>query len=648
MALQSDSRGFLVGDPIDLKRMPNDISHIRDDVSAIRRAIAERGRNFSRADRALRPGTATPTGSRRLDPVQAAISEGARSAVAERIRRVSSASGTVLPGRDSSGRFANGSDGAGGSGGSGGSGLGNSVIATIGDRLARLTGVASGIEDADPSVKAMREVAEPLQRGFELFRGDKQTSWLKKIFKSLNIFHKEDTVYNKAAKKSLKAIEEGQANTVNGSSGGIGAIGGLIAGLGGKKALMMMLKKTPVLGSILGLLGIGADVAAIEGDGSLTRREKNKEIGTDVGGFGGTVAGMLAGGKAGAVLGSFLGPAGTAVGGVVGAGIGMLMGDKFGQVVGSTFGDWVTDLSEADIPGKILSAWDSAVGKFSAAWDQVKSVTGKAVDVAKEQINDANSYLNKRSGIDVKDMAGKWLERTQSNIGGMIAGAKSGFDWLGKNTTTGKISSRISGSRGSAEEAMQILMDKGWTKDDAAAIAANLNRESGFDPRARGDNGQAIGAAQWHKPRQDQFEKLYGKKLADASFEEQIAFVDWEMRNTYKKAGAAIRSASGVKSKTAAVEQFYEQSALGQRGGVQPERIADAIKYAAINVSGAPIAQVPKAPSMPPISEAPKVVEPLSSPTPPQFTINLPSQDVGQDLRDKRIAHIASGGISRL
>ncbi|WP_157205650.1 hypothetical protein, partial [Methylomonas koyamae] len=36
----------------------------------------------------------------------------------------------------------------------------------IGDRLSRLTAVTSGIDDADPAVKAAREVAEPLRRGF--------------------------------------------------------------------------------------------------------------------------------------------------------------------------------------------------------------------------------------------------------------------------------------------------------------------------------------------------------------------------------------------------------------------------------------------------------------------------------------------------
>lgn len=681
MALKSDARGFMVGEPIEIGRMPNDISRIRDDVSAIRRAIAERGRSFSGSARTnfatpergangrfvskSTPAIATPSGSRKLDPVQAAIAEGARNAVAERIRRVSSSSGLALPGRDSAGKFTSGGIN---------SGSGNSAIASIGDRLARLTGAASGIEDVDPAVKAAREIAEPMQRTFEFFRGDKQTLWLKKIFSKLNVFHKEESVYNRATKETLEKIERkpvaagAQSGLMSAISSlpvigsiaraiGITTVGGGMLGTlaKGGRGMFGLLKRVPVLGSLLAAGGAAFDIFDSENSG-LSRRDKDKAAGTSIGGW----AGSLGGVAAGALAGSILGPVGTIVGGIVGG----FLGDQAGQIIGDKFGGWVSDLREADIPAKITSAWDSAVSSmsttFNEAWAKVKDIGGMVTNVVGEQLNDFNNYIKSNTGIDIKQQGTAWLDRTKSNFNGavdytkqaaasLVDKAMQGVDWAAKNSTVGKALSKAGkgGEIGSPERAMQLLMEKGWSKEDAAAIAANLNSESRFDTGAVGDGNTAIGIAQWHPDRQKVFEAKFNKKLQDASFDEQVSFIDWELRNTHKSAGNAIRLATGLDQKTAATEQRYEISALGKRGGVQPERIADARKYATIDFSGAPIARPPKAPSMPAIAEAPKVVEPLNSPVSPEFTVNIPSQDVGQRLSDRTTAYIASGGIHK-
>lgn len=662
MALQHDSQGFLIGDKVDLDKMPSYLLDIKRDVLAIKNAAikpansqrtasapaATNQRDLSGRLTPKSPNIATPTGSRRAEAGVRALaesiglSEGKQKQAAERMRSASRKSGsTAINGRDASGRFVGGD-------GSGSGSSSNSAVSVLAAKLSRLSGIGEGLEDVDPSIRAFQEVAEPMKRGIEFFggSGDQQTSWLKKIFKSLNFFHKEDTVYNKAAKKSLKAIEEKQSYSGEQGSSGL-AIGGLLAGLGGKKALMMLLKKTPILGAILGMLGIGADVAGIEGDSSLSRRDKNKAIGSDVGGFGGTVAGMLAGGKAGAVLGSFLGPAGTAVGSVIGAGIGMLMGDQFGQIVGSTFGDWASDLIEADVPGKIVGAWNVAVEKITAIFGDIKGMASKAFDIAGEQLNDANNYVKKSTGVDVKDLGSKWIDRTKSNVSGAIDGVKAGMSWLGSNTTAGKISSRISGKRGSPEQAMQILMDRGWSKAQAAGISANLKSESDFNTTAVGDGGKAIGVAQWHPDRQQKFKDVFGKDLSSASFEEQVSFVDWELRNTERKAGDKIKSTATAKqaAAAAATEQFHERSAIGLKGGVQAERLQNATKYSQISTISSPVFKAPSMPVMPGYANTPAVIQPLGTPETPNFTVNMPAQDVGQNVSDRGIAHIISGGI---
>ncbi|OHX37842.1 hypothetical protein BJL95_04520 [Methylomonas sp. LWB] len=664
--------------------MPTDISRIRDDVSAIRQAIAGRWREHRRPtpsagparDSAGRFVSASPTKVAVAEPnatrsSAAAIAEAAgKAAIAERIKR-SSSHPVALPGRDSAGRFA--SDGGSPSNRSATA----SAIASIGDRLSRLTAAASGIDDADPAVKAAREVAEPLRRGFEFFRGDKQTPWLKKIFAKLAIFQKEESVYNRATKETLEKIERkpaiasAQSNAASWvnklpligsalSTLGKTAVGGGLLGMlakGGRGAFGM-LKRVPVLGALLAAGGAAFDIFGTENDRSLSRRDKDKAAGTSVGGWVGSLGGV----GAGALAGSMLGPVGTIVGGIVGG----FLGDQAGQIIGDKFGGLVSDLREADIPGKIAAAWDSAVSTmsttFNESWAKVKDIGGLVANVVGEQLDGLNNYVKANTGIDLKQQGAAWLDRTKANAGdawdfakkaaaSLVDTAMQGVDWMSKNTTAGKAIgkavtlSKSGGEVGSPERSIQLLMQKGWSKEDAAAIAANISRESGFDTQASGDKGTAIGIAQWHKPRQNQFKQLFGKNLSDSTFEEQVAFIDWELKNSHRRAGQAIKSASGVDAKTAAVEQTYEISALGKRGGVQPERISDARKFATIDVAPSVSVAMLKIPTIPPLAEAPKVIEPLGSPAAPVFTVNLPSQDVGRDLSDWRIAQIASGGI---
>ena len=91
------------------------------------------------------------------------------------------------------------------------------------------------------------------------------------------------------------------------------------------------------------------------------------------------------------------------------------------------------------------------------------------------------------------------------------------------------------------QKAARLLENKGWSKEQAAGIVGNLERESGLDTAAIGDHGQAVGMAQWHPDRQKDFKKMMRKELSQASFEEQIFFVDWELKNTEKKAGDLLK-----------------------------------------------------------------------------------------------------------
>lgn len=119
---------------------------------------------------------------------------------------------------------------------------------------------------------------------------------------------------------------------------------------------------------------------------------------------------------------------------------------------------------------------------------------------------------------------------------------------------------------GSAQEAMQFFISKGWTPEQAAGIVGNLMVESAnFSPdvlsgRRRGDGGKAFGVAQWHPLRQEKFKEVYGKPIDQATFQEQLEFVNWELNNSEKKAGDALRSTNDPARAAELVDQLYERS----------------------------------------------------------------------------------------
>lgn len=106
---------------------------------------------------------------------------------------------------------------------------------------------------------------------------------------------------------------------------------------------------------------------------------------------------------------------------------------------------------------------------------------------------------------------------------------------------------------------IDFLQKLGWSKDDATALAANIQRESAGDHKAVGDGGQAFGLAQWHPDRQENFRKFAGKDIRESTREEQLRFMDHELRTTESRAGDALRRAEGVGYKAAVVSRMYER-----------------------------------------------------------------------------------------
>jgi hypothetical protein len=113
-----------------------------------------------------------------------------------------------------------------------------------------------------------------------------------------------------------------------------------------------------------------------------------------------------------------------------------------------------------------------------------------------------------------------------------------------------------------AEADIQKLMGMGWSRAQAAGIAANIQRESQGNEKAVGDKGQAYGLAQWHPDRQAAFAKWAGKDIRASSRDEQLAFINYELRQGGEQgAGGALAKARNAAEAAAIVSRQYERPA---------------------------------------------------------------------------------------
>jgi len=266
--------------------------------------------------------------------------------------------------------------------------VGDGIIQSAASRIATAVGMIGGMEEADPNVKAMQEVAEPMKRSYEAIFGNRddrrKEGWWRRIFGELRLFRVESSVFDKEATKRLKAIEGKPAGEIKGSDG---LMGGLLGMMGGGKGLLGGLlglgggllkgigKRLPWIAAIGTLLGFAGDAEAADEDPNLTPAERRKRKFQSGGDAGGKIAGLLGGAKLGAMLGGMVaGPIGAAVGGFLGGAGGYMLGDTFGEKIG----EWTQTLVDADIPGLIGEKWGAFTGWASEEWEKATASMGES------------------------------------------------------------------------------------------------------------------------------------------------------------------------------------------------------------------------------------------------------------------------------
>lgn len=153
---------------------------------------------------------------------------------------------------------------------------------------------------------------------------------------------------------------------------------------------------------------------------------------------------------------------------------------------------------------------------------------------------------------------------------------------LGWNTATPEdIDAYIAKSHGGAAAGggsiSSLLQNSGWTAAQSAGIIKRLMIESGMNPAAVGDGGQAYGIAQWHPDRQANFARWAGKDIRGSSVEEQIAFMNYELtRGLEQKAGDRLRQTGNASDAYNTFTKDYERPSVTQNNTIAVHTTADA------------------------------------------------------------------------
>jgi hypothetical protein len=144
----------------------------------------------------------------------------------------------------------------------------------------------------------------------------------------------------------------------------------------------------------------------------------------------------------------------------------------------------------------------------------------------------------------------------------------------------------------SANSAVDFYMSKGWSREQATGIAANLHAESGLNPRAVGDGGSAYGLAQWHPDRQRNFARWAGHDIRDSTLQEQMEFVHYELtQGNERLAGNALRNARTAREAGSTVSKMYERPGDIEGQAALRGSAADALLVSGSGLGGATISQ---------------------------------------------------------
>lgn len=235
-----------------------------------------------------------------------------------------------------------------------------------------------------------------------------------------------------------------------------------------------------------------------------------------------------------------------------------------------------------------IKAFIDKVGEFiSPIWNGMKWIVGGGANlIAKimgipSQEADTNGIKKNLEEITKKiPVIGDLFKGIQNTIDS-IRGYKEpnatsgGGGYSGPETPLGK------GETASANRIYSGLVQRGFTKEEAAAITGNIKAESSFRTDALNKSSGAFGLMQWlggRKTRLIQFAQQKGKPVTDLNV--QLDYIVWELMggNSYETAQFKKAMAYGpdVASKTIGFAYEVERASAAELEGSMSKRVGAA------------------------------------------------------------------------
>ena len=191
------------------------------------------------------------------------------------------------------------------------------------------------------------------------------------------------------------------------------------------------------------------------------------------------------------------------------------------------------------------TGFEKNVSRASEAWDSLK-----------QHIEDATHAFE------------KWLSAHGVKLPDNALG-KAGAWWWNNMTLPGLLGMKINTAAGkavegktklSAQDIENYYLGRGYSKEWAAAMAANAMAESGGNVAAVGDQGTSFGLFQFHSQvYKDAFRKLYGHDISTANASEQLDFAG----GIVKQLGIDTSQTVGPRYAGAAISKFMERPKNG-------------------------------------------------------------------------------------
>lgn len=497
------------------------------------------------------------------------------------------------------------------------------------------------------------------------------------------------------------------AGAVSGLLGGLlgkagGALkkgGGLLGGLLGKGG--KLLRRIPVLGA---LIAGGGALASIFGGG--TRDEKYTGVGEAGGMLAGGLAGMKAGALVGSFAGPIGTAVGGFLGGVGGALFGEVVGAKVGEwaktlmdadIPGQAINAWKVTTTA------LGAAWESLSNDMKAAWSGITEKAGAWWEATQSTAASINEWFKSKTGIDLGEKIGAAADAVGDAAAtawdkaknAAAAGWSAAKDYAGQ---AGDAALAVGSSM--VPNTVKRAIDaagKAASALGANTIGAVLETGPGFNVTKNADGSvtRQEGARNWRNNNPGNIEygpfaKRMGAIATDGRF---AVFPDYE---TGRKAKASLifegKSYRDLSLKDA-ISRYappsendtatYQRTVLASVGGAnrkmadyspaERSAILDAMQRvegfktgtvsvvggaAAAGMRSAPVATVdmasllpvhsvsvpPSTPKHMPAVQAASIPERLSSSKQPPINVSVRGE-VGQDVGDRTIAHVVTGGL---